>query len=363
MRTGRAVCVGAALLLLGGAVAAFAFRDHLFPVTPPGPPVLCCPDLLDLGRQEVATVAAGNLTVSNPGGSPLVIDQVRTGCSCTGLERMTEDGPRRVESLTLPPGGSVELTVRVSVPGPVGQQFATVVYFRTNDPNVPEGRFAVVVPVATGGVRADPSAVAFGLVPPGTAAERVVELRDYALEPRTVRSVAVSADDRVTAELLPPPPPDPAADPRAGVTVARVRVRLRTDAPGAVAGKILVVLDGPAREPDVVPVSGRVVGPVEVTPASLVLPLVAGDGKPVARAVCSLSAGWKPFTLEVAECPAGLTATVTEPGPDGGVRRVAIELAAGAVPAGRTETRTVRLRAVVGGETVTLDVPVLCRGL
>jgi hypothetical protein len=129
-----------------------------------------------------------------------------------GLERRTDDGYRRVESLTLAPGRSVELTVRLSVIGLVGDPMKTAIFFRTNDPQHPEYAISVVVPVITGGVRADPRTVSFGSVPVGEPCEQVVDLYDYAVVPRTVKAVTASPVELITAELLPAGPPPPASD-------------------------------------------------------------------------------------------------------------------------------------------------------
>ena len=168
--------------------------------------------------------------------------------------------------------------------------------------------------------------------------------------------------DRISVELLPPEKLDSGAQPKTGILVARLRIHLRTDTTGSIAGKVLITLDGTEREPDVLPVTARVVGKVEVVPSTLVLPLNTGSGQAVNSGVCSCSAGWKSFTLAIEDCPIGLSAVVAEDS-EPTHQRVTIELKPGYVASGRTETRNVRMRAVIGDETVNFVIPILCRDL
>src|SRR5712664_2419787 len=80
-------------------------------------PVLECPDTIDLGEQESGKVAIGDLSISNSGTTPLVIDQVETSCSCGGLEREMDGQYMRLDSLEVAPGEKVDLVLRFAVNG------------------------------------------------------------------------------------------------------------------------------------------------------------------------------------------------------------------------------------------------------
>jgi hypothetical protein len=110
-----------------------------------------------------------------------------------------------------------------------------------------------------------------------------------------------------------------------------------------------------------VPVSGEVVGPLEVLPTLLVLPR-ASEAGPLYYASCLCrSTEDKPFTLTVDSLPEGLKARI-DPGEAPNTYLVRVEW--GVKEGTRTETtrKVVRLRAKVGTLESTLEIPVLCRG-
>lgn len=49
-------------------------------------PVLDCPEVIDLGEQERGQVAIARATLANAGDADLTITDVRSSCSCAGLE-------------------------------------------------------------------------------------------------------------------------------------------------------------------------------------------------------------------------------------------------------------------------------------
>jgi hypothetical protein len=174
--------------------------------------------------------------------------------------------------------------------------------------------------------------------------------------------VTASPVELITAELLPAGPPPPASDVWAGSPIARLRIVLNSKQAGQITGAIRVSLDGPSREPDVIPVSANIVGRVEVMPSTMLLPLATGSGELLCRGMCRCTAGGKPFALTVEDCPRGLTATVL-PGAYATAIRVAVELKPETIPPGTTQMRTIKLQAVVEGQSISVAIPVLCRGV
>src|SRR5207249_4477033 len=80
-------------------------------------PVADHPAKLDLGDHEMGDQVVTPFTIANRGGSDLLIDEIRTNCSCSGMEREQDGGFFRLESLRLKPGEEAHLVMRVSVGG------------------------------------------------------------------------------------------------------------------------------------------------------------------------------------------------------------------------------------------------------
>jgi hypothetical protein len=127
--------------------------------------VIDYPPTIELGKHELGDQVVKHFTIANRGGGELVIDQIRTNCSCFGLEREQDGRYLRMESVRLPAGEQADLVVRVSVRGvPIGYALHNEVEFRTNDPTHPVGRIDVVASRVSGGVSTVPPSVVFGTV-------------------------------------------------------------------------------------------------------------------------------------------------------------------------------------------------------
>ena len=64
-------------------------------------PVIEYPARLDFGEREIGEVAVVPFAIANRGTGGLVIDEIRTNCSGTGMEKRREFSFQRVESLRL----------------------------------------------------------------------------------------------------------------------------------------------------------------------------------------------------------------------------------------------------------------------
>jgi hypothetical protein len=349
-------------MAIGAVVSWWTFKVGTIEESDPTtPPCLVCPTQLNLGPHEIRTTATGNLHVTNNGGQLLVIDKIQSSCACTGLEKLTPEGPRRIDILKIKPGESVALQVRINLNGKVGEPLTQAITFRTNDPSRLEFRLLLVIPMLTGGVRTDPAEVAFGSVPVGNTAEKIVGIYDPSVTTRSIRTVKAFPEDRTSVELLPPVTPDPNTTPPPGVLIGRLRIRVHSSVAGPIDGKVVLTLDEANREPDIIPVSARMVGRIDVIPSNLVLPLATGGNQMVYRGTFSCSArDGKPFILNVESCPEGFAATVSDAQGQPGSKYVVIELKPGALPPRQTEKQNLILHAVVGEENLSLSIPVLC---
>jgi hypothetical protein len=324
-------------------------------------PVVAYPAKLDLGEHEIGDLAVSRFTIANRGNGELVIDQIRTNCSCTGMEREQDNEFVQVKSLRLRGGEQANLVMRVSVRGvPVGAEMLNVVEFQTNDPSQPTGRIEAIVRRVSGGVVASPESVVFGTVPVGATVRKLIDIRDNALLPRLIERVTSTMPERVTVRLQPVRDgPREANPPPEGAVVARLEVNVETAAPGEVDAVVQVYLAGEARTRDAVTVVGRVAAPIEISPGLLILPRASSSG-PVysATCICRSTAG-EPLVVIVDSVPPGLTADVlAQDCPKLRSVRVTWDPSQGKVPTGR-ERQVIRLRAKAGDNEVVLELPVL----
>jgi hypothetical protein len=322
-----------------------------------GTAVLECPSLLDLGEQERGQVLVAHVPLANVGTADLDITDIRTNCSCTGLE-IEEGGKfRRINRLTIQPGESKELTARWAVNGAIGDRVTTIVYFATNIPDQPEVQLQLIVPRISAGVEVFPKAVTFGRAPIGRTLREVVAVIDRSPTPRIPVKVTTSGQ-RIKATMV-PTNARPWDGPGGGTLVGQVEVIADTSDPGEF-GEQLTVWFGESRPitPTAFLVSGKVVRQVESIPSSILLPRMS-DGGPQYNARCLLrSEGDSPFTVRVESCPPGWQATVHDPAKASGSKL--IEVAYNKSLGGKitTDSSAIKLVATMDEKDVPLQIVV-----
>lgn len=318
------------------------------------------PAKLDLGSHEIGDQAIAHFTIANRGGGELVLDEIQSNCSCTGMEREQDGHFGHVNSLRLKAGEQTDLVMRVAVRGvPVGAEMINVVDFRTNDPSQPKGHIEAIVRCTSGGVSATPRSIVFGTVPLGAKVRNIVEVYDNALTPRKIDRVTSTQSDRVIARLLPatersvPSPSDPAR-----VLIGRIEIVVSTELAGEVDGGVQIHLANVQKKPDAITVIGKVAAPIEISPTLLVLPRASTKG-PIYEGTCVCrSTSEQPLSVTLKSVPPGLTVEVLDEGK--AVRRVRIkgDPKQMKIPA-EGQRETIRLRAKAGEHNALLEVQIL----
>lgn len=324
-------------------------------------PVAEIPTKIDLGERELGDTAVARLVVQNRGGGELLINQIRTNCSCTGLEQEENGRYKHIEILHLGPKERSELVVRLSVRGRIGTPMGTTILMRTNDPSLPEARVEIVVTKIKGGVSTVPTVVLLGTVPVGNEARQIIDVYDKSGQNRSVSRVVSSNPDRIRARLLPPESGEPNSSENnsMGPPVARIEVTAGTTDPGPIEGQIAIHLADDNRPPTVVPVSGRAAEVAEASPREIVLPRSSKSGDVYfADCLCRNPFG-EPLTLTLESAPPGLSVRISFAENNPSVKLVRIGWDPHLSRPGRT---SVRFRARVEVRDTLLEIPVECHG-
>lgn len=321
-------------------------------------PKLEVTEFFDLGERELGERLRTPLTLANRGNRELLISQIKSGCTCIWLEREENGGATPVETLQLPPGASIELFLCLYVRiKEVGGPLRAVVTLLTNDPKCPEARIEAYISKVKGGVTAWPSSIDFGVIRMGSKARQVIEIQDHAIRPRKVERVISSDSDCIAVRLL---PSDRVQD-RSESSIARCEVIVHAQKMGPIHARIAIYLANEARPPDVVCITGRVVGSVELLPSVVVLPRVSSNRRLYhAECTCRAADGER-LTLAVHSVPSDLQVKII-PGVDSSSRSVRIEWVPKRSDHLKSARRTVQLEARVGEEESLIEIPVICRG-
>lgn len=358
MRLGRRILLVVVPVTAGLATVAlrgWSSGDRKETATPA--PVVDVPALVDCGEQESGKEFMVPVAVANRGTAELLVSDIKTDCGCSGLVREEDGRIVAVKSLRLAPGGVADLRVQAIVRGAAGESATHIISFRTNDPKRLEGGFQVRVPRIRGGYFTVPASVAFGGVAANAVCKQIVEVFDFERAVRPLKKASATRPDRCRVALLPLSDADQKRDDAGRKVIGRVEVEVGTDKPGPLNAEILLFADGAERPTGVVPVSGRILAPIEVSPSVLALPRQSGSG-PIytASCICRSTSG-KSMALSVAAAPHGFSVSVKPSAGNAALAIVAITLAREAVATDGTAAR-IRLRAKSGEHTSEVEIPV-----
>jgi hypothetical protein len=321
------------------------------------------PAVLTLDNHEIGDLVVAPFVIQNRGSEDLVINDIRTNCSCTGMELEEQGKFSRIESLRVRPGEQAKVVMRISVRGvPAGGEMRNVVYFRTNDPSQPEASITAIIPRVSAGVHTIPRAIVFGNVQIGQTVRTVADVLDTAKPPRIIQAVTTTDPDTVTARLL---PVEAAAQETTSLqhetVIARVEVLVNTTKAREVDAAIEFHLEGSTRRPDTLPISGKILALVEVAPALLALPRESAEGLLYSASVLCKSNTGAPIRVIAESVPEGLELKGDDRLEKGvAVFHVTLD------PNRRTELakaglQRIVLRATVGEKEQLLQIPVLVR--
>jgi hypothetical protein len=348
-------------LFPAGCAAALTYAAYTAWTAVPSSPRIVYQSEFQLGPREAGEHVVQQLTMGNRGGAELKVRNIRTDCSCAGLETKINGKFTSVDSICLQPGEQVNLWIRLSVRGaPVGRELVNTILFQCNDPTQPEGRIRTVVTQVTGGVRPWPNRIDFGSVPMGADSRRIIDVWDDAAEPRKIADVRCSRPERLSARQLPVGDSLPQAEfVFGGRRIARLELAANTSKPIHLHETVEILVDGRASE--TVTITGQVLPPVELSPPALVLPRDSGSGS-VNTAVCLCrSTAGKKLEVTIERVPSGLHAEILEDSHES-MKRIRVTCDPVAVPpAGGSRREVIRLLTRLDGREEAAELPVFLR--
>lgn len=294
----------AALVLLALAVTTASLWVLLRPAALT-PPRLRYTPAYDLGEKRAGDAIELDVEFANEGDSPLHLCRFRSDCTCAALFRKEGGRFYPIEELVVAPKERGRGTLRLVVRGtPSGVQ-RSYLAFETNDPSQPRGQIEFLVPRVKANVIALPATVSFGVVHQGTAAPtQRVELRDPDGQPRRVAAVTCDHPD-VTVTWKPADGSVSNKNDLGESLLGTIELQLATAQRLNLVAKICVKMDDERMSMVEIPVSGRVVTPVEFVPAEIVLPRSSSQGK-LYWVVChARGMEGEPFEVVLVAAPVG----------------------------------------------------------
>lgn len=326
-------------------------------------PLAEIPGQLDLGDREQGEITVIPFTIANRGESDLLIDQVTSDCSCSGLEIQESGALHRVESLMVRAGESIDVVARMAVRGRPGEPAHSTIFFRTNEDGQPQRSVTLNV-ARVMGVAVVPTSLVFGELQMDAESRQVVEIRDLSHRPLVLSRVENLAGEQVAARVLSNGLDGQQSESAAGRFIARCEVVTSARQAGSISGRIRLHLTRPDGAMTVdVPISGQVVPAVSIAPSRVILPRMSEKGHVYeAVCVCRNRVG-KPLALSLVSAPPGLSVTIEPAASSAPVQLVRLQWTPpSGAPATATRQDTVRLKAVGAGLEIPVEIAIELNG-
>jgi len=326
-------------------------------------PRIECPSSLQLGEHERGRTVRHSFTIANTGDAALRIDRITTTCGCLGLLQELNGESRRLLSLNLAPGQIEEVEAELLIRGLSGRPTKDYIRFQTNDPDKGQIEIEVVVSRVKGGIIPIPDRALFGTVLVGEQERRVIEVLDDRVPARRVSKVVSTHPAQFTVHLLPVDTADaPSRHREVGNRIGRIEIVLVAAQGEDLCGNVQVYLEGESGEPDLIPICGRVLGPIQISPVALVLPRHS-RGTRLYDGECrchSVRGGL--LDLELESVPSGLAVTIAPKEEDKSTKILRVEWEPRKEGAEiQALRRVIRLRGRVDGRETSIELPVFCR--
>lgn len=261
-------------------------------------PRISYPITIDLGNREIGDEAEAHFNIENHGTEYLLIRDIQTSCSCTGLEHLENDEFVGTKSVTILPKSSRAFRARLSMRTfLINRTASTTIQFRTNDTQQPNCTINLVAQQVWGGTLHTPDVINIGEIVLGEPILRRVHFWDQAIPNRDIVNL-ISDSEFIDAVRLPPEqnefllPPAPYAK-----LVGNADIIIRRAKVGIIDATIEIVSSDPKCKSDRIRVFANVVGPIEAFPQQISLPRMTSTGKSFETKIVLRRRDRRPFLI------------------------------------------------------------------
>lgn len=251
----------------------------------PEPRIFCAVPEYRFGQRDSAQVVEHSFVLKNNGDAELFIKAIRPDCGCIAV---------RSDLLALPPGGSTSIDVRLALKGLRGVMRKRVIV-ESNDPVSP--LFSLILKgEATTGVTIRPERIALGAVTLDSN-----DIHDIDILFHTNRPIHILHAD-VTSPFFEASPSPPAPGCHARITLRA----LPPFRPGLIQAALVILTDHPEFSRLEVPITGRAVATVYVTPEEITFHNDSNTQGELVRLLVVRSIQAQPFNVIHVEKPSSI---------------------------------------------------------
>lgn len=330
-------------------------------------PIVDAPATVALGVHENNKLVLTDVIIRNAGYRPLSLSDFHVSCAaCIMFGLPSDTGVVDVEQVSVPPQGSVTLSVRVLVFGTPGVPSRQSIGFATNDPYHPQETIEFEAAVK-GWVFASPPEIDLGILTPGATIRRTVEIRDNGRgEECRFGRLESPAPDEVKLALSPSANISGAGSRQGPINdlIGTLNIEIRPPATAWELNKSIVIYETNKDQPLLtIPIRAQVLPKVRVTPASIVLPRMVHNAADFSTECCLASTAGHPMHVKPIDLPPEIIVTpvTSNTAADRACYRLEWR-AESRPPQGQSRVVTIRFRTEIDGNAEIVTLPVRCRG-
>jgi hypothetical protein len=236
--------------------------------------------------KELGDVITQKFFIQNQGFNELVINDIRSNCSCTGLE--TREGSEffRASEIRIKGRQKSEVQLRVSVRGaPPESRLINKIYFKTNDPVHSECQIDVIVNRVTAGVYSVPETLVINSTVSDKKIINTIDIMDDAINPRSIEGVSISDNKNTSVSFLKNSGQLMTKTNKGPTTIGQIVVTNDASIPGPINATIKILISGRENNGNYVRIIGNIDSNFEISPKAIILPRHSPNG-PVYKARC-----------------------------------------------------------------------------
>jgi len=267
------------------------------------------PEVINFGVREIGDVAVEKFFVENKGREKLIVNKIKTNCSCTGFEIKKNGEFVKANEFEIAPGKSEEVAVRLTVQGvPPNSKATSEIFFQTNDPCQKDCKIKLIIDRIKSGLSPVPDVIIIKDFKPRVEQKYLIDLFDDTEGFKQIAGLGVSDKNRIEVELfLDHFENDVKIDEHVNKKVGFIEVKVRSKGAGDFNEVIVIKKNDNTIMANKIRIIGSVLPSVDISPSKIVLPRKSSTGL-IYKARCVFrSTSGQAMKLNIKKLPNGVT--------------------------------------------------------
>lgn len=267
------------------------------------------PEVINFGVREIGDVAIERFFVENKGRENLIVNKIKTNCSCTGFEIKKNGEFVKANEFVIAPGKTEEVAVRLTVQGiPPNSKATSEIFFQTNDPDQKDCKIKLIIDRVKSGLSPIPDVIIVNDFKPRVEKKYLIDLFDDTEGFKQISGLGVSDKNRINVELiLDDIKNDVKTDEHEKKKIGSIEVTIKSKDQCNFNEVIVIKKNDNTIMTNKIRIIGSILPSVDISPGAIVLPRKSSTGL-IYKAKCVFrSTSGQTMKLNIKKLPNGVT--------------------------------------------------------